>query len=127
MLGVLLLVSITLVLLDVRGSSAIGGLRGLAATVIGPVETAVGAAAAPFVTAARAFAELSVICVALPPRWASYQAYGLSEAGVHGAPPPRRAASGPPGLRCRSRKLRTRSPRRRRYGVHAVVVGVADH
>lgn len=53
MLGVLLLVSITLVLLDVRGSSAIGGLRGLAATVIGPVETAVGAAAAPFVSVAQ--------------------------------------------------------------------------
>ncbi len=52
-LGVLLLVSITLVLLDVRGSSAIGGLRGLAATVIGPVETAVGAAAAPFVSVAQ--------------------------------------------------------------------------
>jgi len=50
---VLLLVSITLVLLDVRGSSAIGGLRGLAATVIGPVETAVGAAAAPFVSVAQ--------------------------------------------------------------------------
>ena len=47
MLGVLLLASITLVLLDVRGSSAIGGLRGLTATVIGPIETAVGAAAAP--------------------------------------------------------------------------------
>ena len=53
MLGVLLLASITLVLLDVRGSSAIGGLRGLAATVIGPVETAVGAAAAPFVSVAQ--------------------------------------------------------------------------
>ena len=52
-LGVLLLASITLVLLDVRGSSAIGGLRGLAATVIGPVETAVGAAAAPFVSVAQ--------------------------------------------------------------------------
>jgi rod shape-determining protein MreC len=50
---VLLLASITLVLLDVRGSSAIGGLRGLAATVIGPVETAVGAAAAPFVSVAQ--------------------------------------------------------------------------
>ena len=52
-LGVLLLAAITLVLLDVRGSSAIGGLRGLAATVIGPVETAVGAAAAPFVSVAQ--------------------------------------------------------------------------
>lgn len=53
MLGVLLLASITLVLLDVRGSSAIGGLRGLAATVFGPVETAVSAAAAPFVSVAQ--------------------------------------------------------------------------
>lgn len=52
-LGVLLLASITLVLLDVRGSSAIGGLRGLAATVFGPVQTAVGAAAAPFVSVAQ--------------------------------------------------------------------------
>lgn len=53
MLGVLLLASITLVLLDLRGSSAIGGLRGLTATVIGPIETAVGAAAAPFVSVAQ--------------------------------------------------------------------------
>ncbi len=52
-LGVLLLASITLVLLDVRGSSAIGGFRGLAATVFGPVQTAVGAAAAPFVSVAQ--------------------------------------------------------------------------
>lgn len=52
-LGVLLLASLTLVLLDVRGSSAIGGLRGLAATVFGPVQTAVGAAAAPFVSVAQ--------------------------------------------------------------------------
>ena len=52
-LGVLLLASITLVLLDVRGSSAIGGLRGLTATVIGPIETAVGAAAAPFISVAQ--------------------------------------------------------------------------
>ncbi|MGB3673388.1 MAG: rod shape-determining protein MreC [Candidatus Nanopelagicales bacterium] len=51
-LGVLLLASITLVLLDVRGSSAIGGVRGLAATVFGPVQTAVAAAAAPFVSVA---------------------------------------------------------------------------
>ncbi len=52
-LGVLLLASITLVLLDVRGSSAIGGFRGLAATIFGPVQTAVGAAAAPFVSVAQ--------------------------------------------------------------------------
>lgn len=49
-LGVLLLASITLVLLDVRGSSAIGGLRGITATVIGPIQTAIAAAAAPFVS-----------------------------------------------------------------------------
>lgn len=52
-LGVLLLVSITLILLDVRGSSAIGGLRGLASAVVGPVETAVAAATAPFVSMAQ--------------------------------------------------------------------------
>jgi len=52
-LGVLLLVSITLILLDVRGSSAIGGLRGIASAVVGPVETAVAAAFAPFVSMAQ--------------------------------------------------------------------------
>ena len=53
MLGVLLLVSITLVLLDVRGKQCDRWVAGLAATVIGPVETAVGAAAAPFVSVAQ--------------------------------------------------------------------------
>ncbi len=52
-LGVLLLVSVTLILLDVRGSSAIGGLRGLASAIVGPVETAVASAAAPLVSAAQ--------------------------------------------------------------------------
>jgi rod shape-determining protein MreC len=52
-LGVLLLVSITLILLDVRGSSAIGGLRGLTSAVVGPVPTAVAGAASPFVTMAQ--------------------------------------------------------------------------
>lgn len=53
MLGVLLLVSVSLILLDLRGSSAIGGLRSVAAAVIGPVQTAVAAAAAPFVAATQ--------------------------------------------------------------------------
>ncbi len=52
-LGVLLLVSITLILLDVRGSSAVGGLRGLVSAVVGPVETAVASVSAPFVSMAQ--------------------------------------------------------------------------
>ncbi|MEI6621940.1 MAG: rod shape-determining protein MreC [Actinomycetes bacterium] len=52
-LSVLLLVSLTLVLLDLRGGGAIGGLRGMVAAVVGPLEQATGALAAPFVSAAR--------------------------------------------------------------------------
>lgn len=52
-LGILLLVSLTLVLLDVRGSSAIGGLRGLVSAVVGPIQTAVASAAAPFISASQ--------------------------------------------------------------------------
>lgn len=52
-LGILLLVSLTLVLLDVRGSSAVGGLRGVVSAVVGPIQTAVASAVQPFVTAAN--------------------------------------------------------------------------
>ncbi|MFZ1853501.1 MAG: hypothetical protein WAU06_01135, partial [Candidatus Nanopelagicales bacterium] len=52
-LAVLLLVSLTLVLLDVRGSDAVDGVRGIAAGIIGPIQRAVGAAAAPAISVAR--------------------------------------------------------------------------
>jgi len=52
-LGLLLLASITLVLLDVRGSGAVSGVRGLTAAVVGPVEQAVTALTAPFTAMSR--------------------------------------------------------------------------
>lgn len=52
-LGVLLLISASLILLDLRGSGAVGGLRSIVAAVVGPVETAVTAAAQPFIAAAQ--------------------------------------------------------------------------
>ncbi len=52
-LAVLLLASITLVLLDVRGSAAVGGMRAIVAAIVGPVEQAVGAVAAPFIGVAQ--------------------------------------------------------------------------
>lgn len=55
-LGVLLLISATLVLLDVRGSSTVGSLRGLVSAIVGPVQTAVAAAAHPFVMSAQSAA-----------------------------------------------------------------------
>lgn len=48
-LVVLLLVSVVLVLLDVRDGGAIGSVRGFTAAVVGPVERAAGAVASPFV------------------------------------------------------------------------------
>lgn len=45
----LLLASVVLVLLDVRDTSAVGGVRGFVAAVVGPVQRAAGAIAAPFV------------------------------------------------------------------------------
>lgn len=48
-LAILLLASATLILLDLRGSSAVGGVRAIAGTIIGPVERAVAAAVAPAV------------------------------------------------------------------------------
>ncbi len=53
LLGILLLVSLTLVLVDVRGSGAVAGLRGITAAVVGPIERAVTAATAPFTAAVR--------------------------------------------------------------------------
>lgn len=52
-LAILLLASLTLVLLDVRGSAAVTGVRGVVSTIVGPVEQALGALSAPFVSAAR--------------------------------------------------------------------------
>lgn len=52
-LAVLLLVSLTLILLDVRGSGAVDGVRGIAAGIVGPIQRAVGAAAAPAISVAR--------------------------------------------------------------------------
>ncbi len=54
MLAVLLFVSMTLVMLNVRDSGAIGGLRGITAAVVGPLERAGGALAAPVVGLVRA-------------------------------------------------------------------------
>ncbi len=53
MLAVLLFVSMTLVMLNVRDSGAIGGLRGITAAVVGPLERAGGALAAPVVSLVR--------------------------------------------------------------------------
>lgn len=52
-LTVLLLASLTLVLLDLQGGNTVGGFRGVVAAIIGPLEQATGAIAAPFVSAAR--------------------------------------------------------------------------
>ena len=82
-LGVLLLISATLILLDVRGSSAVGGLRGVVAAVVGPLQTAVGAAAAPMVAAAQSVSDFGNS--ADRSRIASEQlaqALGSSEAGA---------------------------------------------
>lgn len=49
----LLLASVVLVTLDLRDGGAIGGIRGFVAAVVGPVERAAGAVAAPFVSASR--------------------------------------------------------------------------
>ena len=45
----LLLASVVLVLLDVRDTSTVGGVRGFVAAVVGPVQRAAGAIAAPVV------------------------------------------------------------------------------
>lgn len=49
----LLLASVVLVLLDVRDTSTVGGVRGMVAAVVGPVQRAAGAIASPFVDLAR--------------------------------------------------------------------------
>ncbi len=49
----LLLASVVLVALDLREGGAIGGVRGFVAAVVGPVERAAGALAAPLVSASR--------------------------------------------------------------------------
>lgn len=52
-LAVLLLASLTLVLLDVRESAAVSGLRTVVSAIVGPIEKAAGGVAAPFITVGR--------------------------------------------------------------------------
>lgn len=52
-LGVLLLISVTLILVDVRGGGAVSSLRTLVAAVVGPVERAAGAVASPVIGLVR--------------------------------------------------------------------------
>lgn len=58
---VLLLVSVILVMLDIRGSAAVGGLRAVASTIIGPVETAIASAASPFVSVAQSITSFGAV------------------------------------------------------------------
>ena len=55
-LAVLLLASLTLVLLDVRQNAALSGVRGIVSAIVGPIENAAGAVAAPFISVAHSVA-----------------------------------------------------------------------
>ena len=57
----LLLVSATLIMLDIRGSAAVGGLRALTSSIVGPVESAIAAAASPFVSVAQSATSFGAI------------------------------------------------------------------
>lgn len=58
-LAALLLASVVLVLLDLREGGPIGGIRGFAAAVVGPIERAAGAVASPFVNFAESVSSFS--------------------------------------------------------------------
>lgn len=57
----LLLVSASLIMLDIRGSAAVGGLRALTGSVVGPIESAIAAAASPFVSMAQSVTSFGAV------------------------------------------------------------------
>lgn len=57
----LLLVSATLIMLDIRGSAAVGGLRALTGSIVGPIESAIAAAASPFVSMAQSVTSFGAV------------------------------------------------------------------
>ncbi|MFZ1362059.1 MAG: rod shape-determining protein MreC [Candidatus Nanopelagicales bacterium] len=57
----LLLVSASLIMLDIRGSAAVGGLRALTGSIVGPIESAIAAAASPFVSMAQSVTSFGAV------------------------------------------------------------------
>lgn len=57
----LLLVSAMLIMLDIRGSAAVGGLRALTSSIVGPIESAIAAAASPFVSVAQSVTSFGAV------------------------------------------------------------------